>query len=266
VNNAPVRLPLGRQAVTIAAMSPRSRNVAIAVGVVVLILAVAVAMRGRDTNTTASTAPSGSTLPSTAPAGAGAANGSTTSTTLGASDGTVTTSPTPPPSDAASAPTTSAVPASTVPPVTEPRVRATPTTAPMPLAVNVSPASGLGNGSDVTIHVAPTGGSKIFGFEARLCKAGVDYTSEADFDPTISGKCASKPLSATSQEYKEVPAKPPFEVLDATFKVGVGSDSFKTEQGTPTTVTCGPGNPCVVVLKLQFPDGFAFRSYPVSFG
>ncbi len=247
-----------------AAMSSRSRNGAIAIGAILLILLVAVALRSRDSTTSASGPAGGSTSssnPTTAPA-AGPA-GSTSSTI--AVDAATTSAP--PPSDPAAPSTTAAAPVpSTTPTPTEPRVRATPTTAAMPLSVSVSPAAGLGNGSDVTIHVAPAAGSKIFGFEARLCKAGVDYVNEADFDPTITGKCASKALSATSEEYKEVPAKPPFDALDATFKVGIGSDSFKTEQGTPTTVSCGPGSPCVVVLKLQYPNGFAFRSYPVSFG
>ncbi len=246
-------------------MSTRSRNGAIALGALALVLVlVAVVMRGRDTGTTT--------------AASGAGNGTTSSvpvsTTTAVGDGapTATSVVGPAPETASAVPVDPAVPPSssapptTTPPTTGPKVKAPPTTAAMPLNVQVSPASGLGNGSDVTIRVAPTSGSKIFGFEARLCKAGVDYVNEADFDPTITGKCASKPLSPSSEEYKEVPAKPPFSALDATFKVGVGSDTFKTEQGAPATVTCGPGSPCVLVLKLQFPDGFAFRSYPVNFG
>lgn len=139
------------------------------------------------------------------------------------------------------------------------------TTKAVPVTVEVLPDHGATDGAEIAVKATPNVGSQIFGFEARLCRGGTEYRNEADFDPMITGKCISKPLSAASQEYQEVPAKPPYEVAETKFKVGVGTDSFKTERGEQVSITCGPGHPCVIVLKLQYPDNFAFRSYPVSY-
>lgn len=185
------------------------------------------------------------------------------------------------------APPSGPVTASTAPgpdaPTTEvPMVDATPTTvagpapslgprppaadAPIPLAVQVSSTQGLRDGQTVSVTVTPEGGSQVFGFEAFLCKGGVDFRLDADIRPDETGKCVAHPVSASSDDYKLVQAEPPYQSVTADFRVGVGTDQFQLRDGRAVQITCGPGNPCQLVLKLQYPDAYGFRAFPLTFG
>jgi hypothetical protein len=135
----------------------------------------------------------------------------------------------------------------------------------MPLSVMVSNTQGLKDGDAVAVHVIPQKGSVVYGFEAFLCKAGVSYTLDPDIRPDDTGKCIAHPLSANSQDYIQVKASPPYSSADTTFRVGVGTDHFALTDGTPATVTCGPGHLCVIVLKLQYPNAFGFQVIPISY-
>lgn len=137
---------------------------------------------------------------------------------------------------------------------------------PLPLDVAVSNTSNLRDGSEVSLHVVPKAGSVIYGFEAFLCEGGTTFAGDSDIRPTLAGKCVSKPLSPDSDDYKEVPAAPPYQAADSTFRVGVGTDTYTMRDGKPVTITCGPGHPCQLVLKLQYPNDFGFAAYPLTFG
>jgi hypothetical protein len=134
----------------------------------------------------------------------------------------------------------------------------------IPLNVAVSNTKGLKDGDPVTIHVTPKG-SVVFGFEAFLCKGGTTYAFDADIRPDDSAKCVAHKLSPNSDDYLQVRTQPPYTSADASFRVGVGTDTFQMTDGSPAAVTCGPSNPCAVVLKLQFPNGFGFEAFPVTY-
>lgn len=142
------------------------------------------------------------------------------------------------------------------------RSRGTPN---MPLNVSVSNTKNLRNGDAVSIHVTPKGDSQIFGFEAFLCSGGTTYAVDADVRPTKTGKCAVQPLSTVSQRYLLVQAQPPYKEADGTFIVGTGSNTFRTDDGRTTSVTCDSSHPCTLVLKLQYPDAFGFQPIPLTF-
>lgn len=135
----------------------------------------------------------------------------------------------------------------------------------VPADVSVVGPTKLNGGQPVAIRVRARAGSQTFGFEAFLCKGDATFRLDADIRPTLAGKCASKPLSPGSDAYEEVPAAPPYQHVEGSFRPGVGTDRYATRDGTPVTVTCGPRDPCQLVLKLQFPNGFALRSYPLRF-
>ncbi|MDQ6927549.1 MAG: hypothetical protein M3159_02660 [Actinomycetota bacterium] len=137
---------------------------------------------------------------------------------------------------------------------------------PLPLDVTLSPTSNLHDGSEIALHVVPKQGSQIFGFEAFLCADKVPFSYDSDIRPTLSGKCVSKKLSPVSDDYEEVAAPPPYQSVDGTFRVGVGTDTYTMRDGKPVTITCGPGHPCQLVLKLQYPNDFGFAAYPLTFG
>jgi len=138
-------------------------------------------------------------------------------------------------------------------------------TPPIPVDVRVDGNTGLADGREVRLRVTAKPGSQIFGFEVFLCQGGVTFRNEADIRPTLAGKCASEPLSARSDSYQEVRAVPPYASVESTFRAGVGSVSFATRDSRQAIVTCGPGHPCQLALKLQFPDGFAFRALPLEY-
>lgn len=234
-----------------------SKNTKIAIGAatVVALLIVAVAVgRGRANDTAAATGATDTSLSIVAPA---------TSVPAGPDTSTAPTSGVPS-SDPSTAPTDPAAPPTTDPGPTTPTTRPAPK--PLPVQVSVSGTSGLRNGQAVKIHVVPVGGSRAFAFEAYQCKADAEYRNDADIRPLQSGKCTPTALAAGADQRVEVIGQEPFQSLDGEFKVGVGTKTFGTISNGPSTITCGPGNPCALVLKLQYPDGFGFQSIPISFG
>lgn len=137
---------------------------------------------------------------------------------------------------------------------------------PIPAQVNVTGNSGARDGTPVVVRVQADGGSKLYGIEARLCRAGATFVFDADFLPTATGNCIARPLSAGSDAKVEVPVPAPNQSGELTFRVGVGTDAFPDREGNVVNITCGPGNPCQVVVKVQYPNGFGFKTYPVTYG
>lgn len=135
----------------------------------------------------------------------------------------------------------------------------------IPLSLSTSDTKDLQAGDPVAVRVTPHEGSVVYGFEAFLCRSGETYKFDADVRPTLTGKCARQPLSEGSDRYLEVKAAPPYEVAEGVFRVGVGTDSYQTKDGRTVTVTCDRDNPCVVVTKVQFPNGFGFEVIPVTY-
>ena len=141
-----------------------------------------------------------------------------------------------------------------------------PVTKEIPLAVAISNTSGLHDGDAVTVHVTPKDpGKVVFGFEMFICADGASFQLDADIRPAFTGKCIEHPLSTSSGDYVKVPAAAPYQSVNGTIKVGVGSDSFTTQNGKSVTIACGPAHPCQLVLKLQFQDAYGFQAYPLIF-
>lgn len=256
-------------------MSSRRRP-AVIVGVAVLLLVLVVAfVASRSSSNRAGSADAGS-APTTAAGGAAPTTAAATSTPAAgdpSAPGTPSTSPPPSSAPDASGPAapdaTAPAPAPTAPPST-PAVTAAPdaprTPVSLPVAVTVSSLSGLRDGQEVKVHAVPTGGSQVFGVEARICAAGRTIDFDADFKPTQTGNCIVRPLSSGSDHHVTVAAAPPYQAVDVAFRVGVGTSTYTTQSGDPVAITCGPGNPCQLVLKLQIPNGFGFQSYPLNYG
>lgn len=140
------------------------------------------------------------------------------------------------------------------------------TTPDMPLNVEASGTSGLRSGDRVTVQASPKSGSQLFGVEARLCRGGVAIDSDAEFTPTRGGNCIVSPLAPGTDAKVLKAGEPPYGGLDVGFIVGTGTDSFLTQFDGRTSVTCDAQNPCQIVLKLQYPNGFGFMGVPVTFG
>ncbi len=142
---------------------------------------------------------------------------------------------------------------------------ATTTTQPIPLKVQASATTGLHDGQAVTVTVTADPGSDFYGLDARLCAASPAITTFYDYTPDPAGNCILHPLSANSDAFLQLPVSPPYHTGTLTFRVGVGTDRFTTENLQKVAITCGPGHPCQLVVRLQYPHAFGFRSFPVTF-
>ncbi len=204
----------------------------------------------------------------------GAANAASANTTaIAAGSSSTTSTAAPSPSSSADAPTTPSTADASANSTTTPAVEGPPdpsrtgpfTTPDMPLVVTVSPTTGMKDGQTVKVHVVPKAGSQVFGVDARLCAGSAHVEYDAQFAPTVAGQCITKPLSAGSDAKTSVAVSPPYQEADVTFRVGVGTDTFATQDGRQASITCGPSSPCQLVLKLQYPNAFGFQSVPVTF-
>jgi hypothetical protein len=137
--------------------------------------------------------------------------------------------------------------------------------APLPLKAEVKGTKGLTDGDEVTITVRADKDSQVFAVEMRLCRQGTVVSNDGDMLPTVTGQCASKPLSPGTDGFKVASGEPPFDQVTATYKVGTGTDTYKMDDGTENSVTCDASHPCVLAVKYQIPNGFGFRTYPLTF-
>lgn len=135
----------------------------------------------------------------------------------------------------------------------------------MPVAVTVSNTESLASGTAVAIRAEPEQQSELYGVEARLCRGDVAVLDDGMFTPTLGGVCTPTALAPETDARLSKIGAPPYQGIDLDFRVGVGSHTFLTQFNGDATVTCGAANPCQIVLKLQYPNGFGFRGIPVTF-
>lgn len=139
------------------------------------------------------------------------------------------------------------------------------TTPSMPLSIAAQGNSKVGSGDVVTVRAEPNAGSQMYGVDARLCRGDVGISNEGAFRPTVGGNCIIDPLSPGTDAVVNLENPTPEQGLDIEFRVGAGTTTFKTQSGKDVKITCGPSNPCQIVLKLQYPNGFGFQGIPVTF-
>jgi hypothetical protein len=221
-------------------MTPRSRNLLLSAAAVLAVVLIVVAVLVTTHSSKNGSASSAS--PTTTSSGAAPTTSDRSTATTGVGD----------------APTTTRAP-------TKGPAATTTTTVPIPLKVSVSATSGLHDGQAVTVTVSADAGSAFYGMDARLCAGGPAIASFYDYTPDPAGNCILHPLSADSDAYLEVPVAAPNQSGTLTFRVGVGTNRFTTENLTAAAITCGPGHPCQLVVRLQYPHGFGFRSFPLTY-
>ena len=139
------------------------------------------------------------------------------------------------------------------------------TTPSMPLTASVSGNSSVRSGDVVKVRAEPNAGSQMYGVDARLCRGDVGISNEGAFRPTVGGNCIIDPLSPGTDAVVNLENPTPDQGIDIEFRVGAGTTTFRTQSGKDATITCGPSNPCQIVLKLQYPNGFGFQAFPVTF-
>ena len=98
-----------------------------------------------------------------------------------------------------------------------------------------------------------------------LCSGTAAIENFYDYTPDPAGNCILHPLSHGSDAYLEVPVAPPYHTGTLHFRVGVGTSTFTTENLQHVSITCGPGHPCQLVVRLQYPHGFGFKAFRVTY-
>jgi hypothetical protein len=139
-----------------------------------------------------------------------------------------------------------------------------------PATVTVTPTSGLNNGDPVNVTATFPAGS-VFSMTAHLCLPGGTYNNDADFG--LDGPwCSPTKVSPEADVLKSVnvaPSDTSASIATATgnaFHVGIGTGAswqdfnFDTHQ-----LTCGPSNPCDLVVEVQVASGNAFYVAPLTF-
>jgi hypothetical protein len=200
---------------------------------------------------------------STTEASGGSALAPTTTDTVAAPTGTDATIPASDPSETAAASTTTTRPVSPDSAIQAtvgvPEINLHP-----PVQISTSPTSGVTDGTPITVHVAAQPGNAIFSVTAKLCRGDKPVSNTAEF-LTSAGLCAPKPLSANSDNEVQEVSPPPNSNVDLTFRVGVGTATWSTGKGGDATQTCGPGQPCKLVLELEVMNQTAFYPLPITF-
>lgn len=128
----------------------------------------------------------------------------------------------------------------------------------------------LVDGSTITVNL--TTSNTITAVSARLCKGEtadveVTYANTSDFNPTSGGKCILYPLGLMTAETVDIETVSPFKAATVVFKVGVGTDTFMRQNGSSTTINCGPAftDDCKLVLKVATSGGTEFVSFRLNY-
>jgi hypothetical protein len=140
-----------------------------------------------------------------------------------------------------------------------------------PVAVTVTPTSGLVDGQAITIHAKARPDADLFEIRAHLCMheplppGGITNTFDFGFDGAY---CSKTKLSPNADAQTELPIAPGTGGEGTLqFKVGVGTGAAWIDlDGNQHTLTCGPGHPCDLVVQLQVPNNTVFYTVPLTFG
>ena len=122
-----------------------------------------------------------------------------------------------------------------------------------------TPTAGLTDGKTVTINVKSTPGNVVYQGRAAVCRGGVTYQSSTDslYNPDAypnGPNCSLAPISSSADSAVvdsnmiNGAASPEGETMS--LRVGIGVVSWTDNTGQARTLTCGPSDPCDLVVEL----------------
>jgi hypothetical protein len=133
-----------------------------------------------------------------------------------------------------------------------------------PISVTVLPVTSVRDGQTVNIDVRAPAGVVIYEIRAHLCLPGADLRSNFDFG--FQGRRCTN-IAVGHGDFEQSVAYPSGVAAGSlnTFKVGSGTASWVNELGYPASITCGPGHPCNLVVRVEITDDTVFYTAPLCY-
>jgi hypothetical protein len=131
--------------------------------------------------------------------------------------------------------------------------------------VTVTPTEGLTDGQAVTVTVKVNDGA-LYEIAAHLCSPTMPIKNRFNF--SFQGEYCSPSSVSPSADTEVVKTVPPGQAQDQlTFHVGIGTGQPWVDDLNNNThqLTCGPGSPCWLLVKLQVTGDTLFYAAPVAF-
>jgi hypothetical protein len=142
--------------------------------------------------------------------------------------------------------------------------RAGATTDPRRVRVQATPLAGLRDGQRVHVVVDVDQSLELFEVRARICRAGEPvadtwtYSADASTCPQVAFSGSAEPEASAI-----VGGGAHHGELD--FQIGVGTVRWTDFDGNASSLTCGLGAPCQLVVQLQVTDDTVFWSTPLDY-
>lgn len=134
-----------------------------------------------------------------------------------------------------------------------------------PVAITVTPTSGVTDGQELAIHAEVPDGTVIYEIKAHLCLPNANVRSNFDFG--FQGKkCSNAPVGGGDVEQTASFGEGVAAGDLGGFHVGAGSATWVNELGYNLPITCGPGQQCDVVVRVQITNGTVFFTVPLCYG
>jgi len=134
-----------------------------------------------------------------------------------------------------------------------------------PVAITVTPTSGVSDGQAVSIHAEVPSGTVIYELKAHVCLPNANVRSNFDFG--FQGKkCTNAPVGAGDVEQTASFGEGVQAGDLEGFKVGSGSTMWVNELGYNVPIACGPAQQCDLVVRAQITNGTVFFTVPLCYG
>ncbi len=130
-----------------------------------------------------------------------------------------------------------------------------------PVTVSVTRPDG---GPAVNVKADAPGNVQIYEIAVHLCTHGANVRNSYDFGYQGSA-CTNTAIGGGDAEKVASFANGVQSATLRSFKLGVGTVQWVNELGYPYELTCGPGQPCDLVVRLQITDATVFFTAPMCF-
>jgi len=138
------------------------------------------------------------------------------------------------------------------------------------VTISVTPTADVVDGTKVTVNVKARPDIMIGQLWIKQCKLGVPYDDGNDIQ-YFNGKCPPSPVSSSADSEIIVSREGAFVLsrtsagLDVPFRVGSGTTEWAPGSGATSSLTCGPEDPCALVVRVLIAGQYYFSVTRLDF-